>query len=263
LKKIKCQSCNKLIDRWPNNRKYCDECKADAYKEKKSIYCKKYKIENRERINLYRREYYAENPEKHKEYCDKYKNKNPEAYSAKRRKNYENDPDKYRGYAIVYYNNNTEKCIANSRNWEKENPERKKELNRKSYWKNRQHALEYREKNKEKIAKRRKIWVKKNLIHVRTKVEERRAMKMNADGSYTAEEFIKLCNYYNWTCLYCGKKLDEITVTADHVTPLSKGGSNYIENIVPACLHCNVSKNNKSILSFMINGGFKPCAQAA
>lgn len=33
--------------------------------------------------------------------------------------------------------------------------------------------------------------------------------------------------------------------TKDHVVPLSKGGTNYIDNIVPACVSCNSSKRDK------------------
>jgi len=34
-------------------------------------------------------------------------------------------------------------------------------------------------------------------------------------------------------------------LTVEHIIPLSKGGTNYIDNIVPACRFCNLSKNNR------------------
>jgi 5-methylcytosine-specific restriction endonuclease McrA len=45
-------------------------------------------------------------------------------------------------------------------------------------------------------------------------------------------------------CLYCGEKLLPKTTHFDHMTPLSKGGSNTIENICTACSECNFIKND-------------------
>ena len=40
-------------------------------------------------------------------------------------------------------------------------------------------------------------------------------------------------------CVYCGARSD---LTLDHVVPLSKGGSNELENLATACRPCNSSK---------------------
>lgn len=44
-------------------------------------------------------------------------------------------------------------------------------------------------------------------------------------------------------CFYCRKKK---RLTMDHYIPLSRGGKNNFENIVPACVSCNCRKHNKS-----------------
>ena len=44
-------------------------------------------------------------------------------------------------------------------------------------------------------------------------------------------------------CHYCGS-LDDLTI--DHKTPLSRGGTNEIANLVPACRSCNSRKHVKT-----------------
>jgi len=47
---------------------------------------------------------------------------------------------------------------------------------------------------------------------------------------------------YNFCCAYCGER--SVTLEKDHVIPVSKGGTDKIKNIVPACRKCNASKYN-------------------
>jgi len=52
----------------------------------------------------------------------------------------------------------------------------------------------------------------------------------------------------NFTCQYCGIKLDRPNVTLDHVIPRSKPeGKSTWENCVVACFPCNSRKANKSL----------------
>jgi hypothetical protein len=75
-----------------------------------------------------------------------------------------------------------------------------------------------------------------------------RARLANAEGSYTPEEFRLKCRQYEDVCAYCGRKL---SLGPDHATPLSRGGDNYIENIIPVCEFCNKSKHDKTLQEFL------------
>ena len=76
-----------------------------------------------------------------------------------------------------------------------------------------------------------------------------RARLAQAEGTWTAKEFKELCESTGNRCWYCQKQTDKLT--ADHMVPLSRGGSNGITNIAPACMSCNASKGATTPLEFL------------
>ncbi len=52
----------------------------------------------------------------------------------------------------------------------------------------------------------------------------------------------------NNTCQYCGKRYGTSNLSLDHVTPRSLGGKSTWDNIVCACLKCNVRKGGRTPL---------------
>ena len=86
----------------------------------------------------------------------------------------------------------------------------------------------------------------------------RRARKKGAPGSFTTSEWRTLVSQHE-VCPGCHIRWDDITilsgkssaVTADHKVPISRGGTNYIENIQPLCHSCNSAKGAK-VPSFSI-----------
>jgi 5-methylcytosine-specific restriction endonuclease McrA len=73
----------------------------------------------------------------------------------------------------------------------------------------------------------------------------RRARQFAAVGSHTLSQWLSRVRLYGWRCTYCGKRLTKKTLTKDHRIPLSRGGSDYASNLVPACGRCNTSKGNR------------------
>lgn len=55
-----------------------------------------------------------------------------------------------------------------------------------------------------------------------------------------------ILNRDNHTCQYCNYRGEDLTL--DHVLPRSRGGPDTWENIVTACVKCNVRKGNRTPL---------------
>ncbi len=110
--------------------------------------------------------------------------------------------------------------------------------------------IRWRENNREKDRAKKRAWIKRNPEKVRQMFRNVQTVRSNAPGSgYTPEQWQLLKGRYNYQCLCCGKSEPEIKLTVDHVVPLSKGGSNSIDNIQPLCSVCNSQKHTK-ILDF-------------
>lgn len=46
----------------------------------------------------------------------------------------------------------------------------------------------------------------------------------------------------SFTCRYCGRQPPEVVLHLDHIVPVANGGTNDLENLVTACLPCNIGK---------------------
>ena len=71
----------------------------------------------------------------------------------------------------------------------------------------------------------------------------RRGRMAGASGSFSVIEWRALVKFWSGWCAYCGLSGP---LTADHRIPLSRGGTNSIENILPACVTCNCSKGTRT-----------------
>ena len=87
-------------------------------------------------------------------------------------------------------------------------------------------------------------WLRRNPEWLANYQARRYALRRGAQGRHTAEEWQRLCEEHGHVCAYCG---ENVALTRDHVIPLTRGGSDNIENILPACQPCNSSKRNKTL----------------
>jgi hypothetical protein len=82
------------------------------------------------------------------------------------------------------------------------------------------------------------------------------ALDNTVSGSHSQREWEELVIAWGWRCFYCGKPVNENvepiwdSLTKDHLIPLSRGGSDDIGNLVPACFNCNRLKGTMTVDEF-------------
>lgn len=90
-----------------------------------------------------------------------------------------------------------------------------------------------------------KKWRQKNRLWSRANNQKRRARERGAPGQYTKQDIHQIYSSQRGRCWYCQKEISLSDMHIDHRIPLSRGGSNYPENLVATCPQCNLSKNRR------------------
>lgn len=86
------------------------------------------------------------------------------------------------------------------------------------------------------LVRERKAWSAESK---RAKRQRRRAPV--GSGGFSGADLRAVGQQQGWRCYWCGTPCRE-DYHVDHIKPLSKGGSNRIENICIACPDCNLKK---------------------
>lgn len=99
-------------------------------------------------------------------------------------------------------------------------------------------------KNPEKTRQTIKNWIRKNPDKKRAHDARYRANKNNcAVNDFTAAQWRRLKEMYGGRCAYCTRS--SARLEQDHVIPLSRGGNNTMNNMLPACKSCNSRKKDR------------------
>ena len=187
----------------------------------------------------YKRKWYLENKSKERERARRYRDSNVLAVLERDRKQAAlrraDNPDRCREIKRKSYAKNIEKRRAEARDKYHKNPGPTKI-----------HAAEWGKNNPQKKSK---IIVFQNA--------KRRARKFcNGGDGVTSSQWKNLIKLFGGACAYCRAVPDVLTI--DHFVPLSLGGQDDVVNIVPACIKCNVEKGSKEPIKWLVKRGIIP-----
>ena len=177
---------------------------------------------------------------------------NPERAKAARRATYEQHREDSIRRALEWNRAHPERCRKTMRRWAAVHRDELKQAN--IAWRKAnpawivQHNRAYYVAHRVEAIRLTTEWQRANPEKVRTYRAATRARRAGAGGSHTEREWLDKCALLGNVCIYCGEAKP---LTEDHKIPLSRGGSNDITNIVPACLSCNSRKSTKTAPEFI------------
>ena len=152
----------------------------------------------------------------------------PQEQAARKHAYYESHKDAWKRYAATARPKRlTDAFRAWYREWETRRPRRDRRAYRAAYYQ--------RTKERDHVARQ--------LI-----VVNRRARIRAAGGSFSLSEWLEKVALFAGCCIYCGERKP---LTVDHNVPISRGGTNDISNILPACFSCNHQKNRKTAREYI------------
>ena len=139
----------------------------------------------------------------------------------------EKNKEKLRKYYKRYNKINKEEVAEYQKQYQREHKDKVKQQNKTWYGDHPEKRKEYTDRFKEKMAKRAEEGFKP--LYKREKI------------------YIK----YRGKCAYCGASIEfREGFEIDHLKPKSRGGTNDIDNLMPACERCNQLKYNSDIEEF-------------
>jgi 5-methylcytosine-specific restriction endonuclease McrA len=155
----------------------------------------------------------------------------PPADSTPHPSHYERNREKYKAKATAWYAANRELCIERATNRNNNDRQSRLDVTRRYYQRHKEDWTRWREANPDKVKRNSTVYV-----------ANRRARRVNAPGVFDFDAWMAKVAYHGWRCFYCHIPLTDETLTKDHRKPLSRGGSNWVANLVPACKPCNSQK---------------------
>lgn len=266
-----CKTCLSILPAttvYFHRDKYSKDGLCSSCKECKKTSRRAYYTQNTEKAKAYSKQYAADNREHTAEYQKRYAEQHQAELTEYKKAYYAEHQEEQNERSRQYYAEHKQQASDYGKRRRLKNPEKKREQDRRyrethsieKRTRDRQykedHKVEriqqsrkYYEEHKEEILAYTKQYYQseRGIIAKRAASHNRRARRKKAPGSHTTEQLYEQFMMQEGKCFYCKVELQHArnSWNADHVIPLSRGGSNDIENIVIACPLCNRRKHGK------------------
>lgn len=155
-----------------------------------------------------------------------------------------NNPQIVKKLKAQFHVANREKRIAQAKDWRAKNKEKVIEYRQLTREKSIAYASNYKKVNKEKINNYFESYRNNNKDKRVAWENKRRAAKNASLGQHTSDDIKALFVLQKAKCASCHCDISK-SYHVDHITPLSKGGSNDYKNLQLLCPPCNLKKHNK------------------
>lgn len=161
----------------------------------------------------------------------------------------ERNPDRVLQYRRDYVERHPERKRESSREWARRNAAQLRAYYEANKGEIEAYKKRWRDENQEKVRSWQKRWKSQNTALVNAATRRRRARLRGLDGDHSASDIAAIMESQEFRCFYCGTSLGDYHV--DHMTPVSRGGSNGPENLCCACSKCNQRKGTKTAEEFL------------
>jgi len=191
-----------------------------------------------------------------------YREKNIAREKERSAKYYSKNRDSIKEKSKNHYHQNKEAVAKVNLKWAKNNPEKVLLAKNKYYQKNKllviAKASEWAKNNPEKQKARSSAFRKKNPEMKRAHARNRRALNSRAEGTHSADDVKNIFTKQRGLCANCRLNLETSgreKYHADHIMPLTLGGSNFPCNLQCLCPGCNLKKSSKDPFSWAEENG--------
>jgi 5-methylcytosine-specific restriction endonuclease McrA len=168
-----------------------------------------------------------------------------------------NNKDRYNETRRKWLDANKKKIKIQQIEWDRNNPQRRKEIWRRWYQKNidrqREKGRINRTNNIDRYREYSVAYNRENLGRLAAIARNRRARQRQNGGTHTVDEVRQILKEQRSHCAYCRSKVGEYHV--DHIVPLAKGGGNDRRNLQILCVACNKHKAARDPIEFMQSQG--------
>lgn len=113
----------------------------------------------------------------------------------------------------------------------------------------------YRKLNPERYSQHHRAWRAANKEKLKAIRANRRSREMSAQGSHNSSDIKKIMIGQENRCASCHCNLKKTGYHVDHVIPLSRGGTNWPDNLQILCPTCNLSKGAKDPIEWAQENG--------